>query len=163
MSRRQSFAAPFAVAAVALFGALPLLAQAAPSGGAKPRLELADTVHKAARAEAAPPRKAPRPAPAAPAAKPAVGVPSSDPPAGASFHPGFVRNQTLLGVGIYAPAFAATVAHDGVAWGASYLLVAGGSFVAASEISRRLTITDPMQRLATGAPIRFSSVNAISL
>lgn len=59
----------------------------------------------------------------------------------------------MLGVAIYAPAFATTVASDGLAWGASYLLVAGGSFVAASEVSRWITITDPMQRLATWLPV----------
>jgi hypothetical protein len=65
----------------------------------------------------------------------------------------FVRNQTILGLGIYAPAFATTVTTNGVAWGASYLLVAGGSYVAAAEVSRELKVTDPMQRLATWMPV----------
>ena len=77
------------------------------------------------------------------------------------FRSDFVRNQTLLGVAIYAPAFATTVARDGIAWAASYLLVAGGSFVAAAEISRAIKITDPMQRLATGAPIRGAIAGSI--
>jgi hypothetical protein len=67
----------------------------------------------------------------------------------------------MLGVAVYAPAFATTVAHDGLAWAASYLLVAGGSFVAAAEISRDLKVTDPMQRLATGAPIRGAIAGSI--
>lgn len=66
----------------------------------------------------------------------------------------FVRNQSALGVLIYAPAFATTVSRDGLAWAASYLLVAGGSFVAAAEVSRDITVTDPMHSLATAAPIR---------
>lgn len=70
------------------------------------------------------------------------------------FRGDFARNQTALGMVLYAPAFASTVASDGLAWAASYLLVAGGSFVAAAEVSRQITITDPMHRLATGAPIR---------
>ncbi|HVY63289.1 MAG TPA: hypothetical protein VHH11_00555, partial [Gammaproteobacteria bacterium] len=34
-----------------------------------------------------------------------------------------------------------------------YLVVAGGSYVAAAEISREMTVTDPMQELATWMPI----------
>lgn len=164
VSRRHSFAGQIAFATAVLFSANQAAAQATPSGGAKPRLELADTVHKAARNEATRSEAAPPRVPVMAAAlKPAAAAPAAGrkPSAADKFHSGFVRNQTLLGVGIYAPAFAATVAHDGLAWGASYLLVAGGSFVAAAEISREMTITDPIQRLATGAPIRAAVAGAL--
>ena len=133
---------------------MPLPAQSAPA--AKPRIELADSARgsTALRAETVP--KAAMPASTVTAARPRGSTPK---PAGgaettAGFRSDFVRAQALIGVGIYAPAFATTVARDGITWAASYLLVAGGSFVAAAEISREMTITDPMQRLATGGPIR---------
>lgn len=136
MPRRQIVATQLALTAAAWFGPLQAAAaQSTPPSGAKPRLELADVA------------SAPKPA----------GAPET----AAAFHPGFVRNQSLLGVGIYAPAFATTVAHDGVAWAASYLLIAGGSYVAAAEISREIKITDPMQRLATGAPIRAAIASSM--
>ena len=124
--------------------------------GAKPRLELADTAHSvttAARAVSNAARAVPT---ASKTPNPAV-----SPRTAGEFRSDFVRIQTLLGVAIYAPAFATTVAHDGIAWAASYLLVAGGSFVAAAEISRDMKITDPMQRLATGAPIRGAIAGSI--
>jgi hypothetical protein len=129
-----------------------------PSSGAKPRLELADTVHRASRStDPAPQAAAPRISPAA--IKPAPRVaPAQTPPPGpetsAPFRADFVKTQALLGVGIYGPSFATLVARDGLSWAASYLLVAGGSFVGAAELSRQVNITDPMQRLALGMPIR---------
>jgi hypothetical protein len=80
--------------------------------------------------------------------------PASPAPATGSVRADFVRNQAALGVALYAPAFATTITDDPLTWAASYVFVAGGSFVAASEISKRVTVTDAMQRLATGAPIR---------
>lgn len=53
----------------------------------------------------------------------------------------FIRNQTLLGLGVYGPTFAGAVGDNGVGYTAAYLVVAGGSFFAASEISRRLFIS----------------------
>ena len=73
----------------------------------------------------------------------------------------FVRNQTALGVVLYAPALASTIAHDGVSWGASYMLIAGGSFVAAAEISRQMKITDPMQHLSTWMPVQGAVAGAM--
>jgi hypothetical protein len=49
----------------------------------------------------------------------------------------FIRNQTLLGIAVYAPAFAYAIGENAVGATAGYLVVAGGSFFAASEIARR--------------------------
>lgn len=143
------------IAAVAI-AAVPLSAQ---SGAAKPRQELADSATRAARPEAAKPAAAPA-ATAAPSQAPARSATAPTQPAPA-FRADFVRNQTILGVALYAPLFATAVARDGVAWGATYMLVAGGSFVASAEISRRIAITDPMHRLATGAPVRGAIAGAL--
>jgi hypothetical protein len=53
----------------------------------------------------------------------------------------FVRNQTILGLLAYGPAFAGAIADNGAGATAGYLVVAGGSFFAASEISRRTSIS----------------------
>ena len=66
----------------------------------------------------------------------------------------FIRNQTLLGLGVYAPSFAAAVTNDEAGQVASYLLVAGLSFFGASSLSRDMTITKPMNDLATSAAIK---------
>ncbi|HEV7838401.1 MAG TPA: hypothetical protein VGO75_10085 [Gemmatimonadaceae bacterium] len=60
----------------------------------------------------------------------------------------FVRGQTVDGLLFYAPAFATAIANDGAAATAGYLVVAGGTFFAASEISRRMFISRPMNDLA---------------
>ena len=150
------------------FPAAKLSAQSPAAGvAAKPRVELSDSARKSSVAPAASwSRNGPTAAPppnAPPGATPAASPPpgSADPATAAGFRHEFVRNQTALGVGIYAPAFATTVASDGLAWAASYLLGAGGSFVAAAEISRQLSITDPMYHLATGAPIRGAIAGSI--
>src|SRR5688572_30638059 len=49
----------------------------------------------------------------------------------------FIRNQTLLGLAVYAPAFAYAIGENAIGATAGYLVVAGGSFFAASEIARR--------------------------
>lgn len=165
-----------AAACGALLFAVPAVAQ---EGAAKPRLELADSARVARSGTAAPAAAIAGPGPRGASAAPgAAGVTRSTPGSGAATlvaTPGavrdpaggvrppspttgelradFVRNQAVLGLGIYAPAFATTVATNGVAWGASYLLVAGGSYIAAAELSRELKVTDPMQRLATWLPV----------
>jgi hypothetical protein len=53
----------------------------------------------------------------------------------------FVRNQTLLGLFVYGPTFAGAVGDNAPGYTAAYLVVAGGSFFAASEISRRVSIS----------------------
>ena len=60
----------------------------------------------------------------------------------------FVRNQTLLGFLVYGPAFAGAISDNDAGQVAGYLVVAGGSFFAASEISRRNLITRPQSDLA---------------
>jgi hypothetical protein len=60
----------------------------------------------------------------------------------------FVRGQTIDGLLFYAPAFATAIANDGAAATAGYLVVAGGTFFAASEISRRMFISRSMNDLA---------------
>ncbi|HEY1951367.1 MAG TPA: hypothetical protein VGG76_01050 [Gemmatimonadaceae bacterium] len=53
----------------------------------------------------------------------------------------FIKNQTVLGLIAYAPAFAGAIADNGAGATAGYLVVAGGTFFAASEISRRTFIS----------------------
>src|SRR2546423_5534001 len=60
----------------------------------------------------------------------------------------FVRTQTLLGFLEYGPAFAGAISDNEAGQVAGYLVVAGGSFFAASEISRRNLITRPQSDLA---------------
>ncbi|MEA3245052.1 MAG: hypothetical protein U9Q74_02725 [Gemmatimonadota bacterium] len=164
-------ATPRSIAATC--GALLLLAAqaAAQEGAPKTRLELADSA-RAARGGAAPASVASTGSRAVPSAPAKAGVTRTRPggatpgaaagsagrrqppaPTAGELRADFVRNQAILGLGIYAPAFATTVATNGVAWGASYLLVAGGSYIAAAEVSRELKVTDPMQRLATWMPV----------
>ena len=61
----------------------------------------------------------------------------------------FIRNQTLLGLGVYGPTFAGAVGDNGAGYTAAYLVVAGGSFFAASEISRRTFISRAQNDLST--------------
>ena len=61
----------------------------------------------------------------------------------------FIRGQTLLGLAVYGPAFAGTIGDNSGSQSAGYLVVAGGSFFAASEISRRMFIGRPQADLST--------------
>jgi hypothetical protein len=63
-------------------------------------------------------------------------------------HNAFVKNQTLLGIGAYGPAFSLSIADNGAGAAAGYLVVAGGTFFAASEISRRMFISRAQSDLA---------------
>jgi hypothetical protein len=60
----------------------------------------------------------------------------------------FIRNQTILGIVAYGPAFAGAIADNGAGATAGYLVVAGGTFFAASEISRRTFISRAQSDLA---------------
>jgi len=60
----------------------------------------------------------------------------------------FVRSQTLLGLAVYAPAFAYAIGDNAASATAGYLVVAGGSFFAASEIARRMFISRPQNDLS---------------
>ena len=61
----------------------------------------------------------------------------------------FVRNQTLLGLLVYAPTFAGSFANNAAGATAGYLVVAGGTFFAASEISRRMAVSRAQNDLST--------------
>jgi hypothetical protein len=61
----------------------------------------------------------------------------------------FIKNQTLLGFLFYAPAFSIAIADNGAGATAGYFVVAGGTFFAASEISRRTSISRAQSDLAT--------------
>lgn len=65
----------------------------------------------------------------------------------------FILNQTLLGLGVYAPSFAFTVTNDDAGRVASWLLVSGVSYFGASTIARDIAITPAMNRLATHAAL----------
>lgn len=157
------------VAAIAGGALTPLGALEAQAAPPKPRLELADSAQKRSVLSSVDSRaEGVRTDPAAGVRR--VGVPATAtaaPPSPApadvapAFRADFVRNQALLGAGLYAPALASTIARDGVAWGASYLLVAGGSYVAAAELSREMTITDPMQHLSTWMPVQGAVAGAM--
>jgi hypothetical protein len=60
----------------------------------------------------------------------------------------FVKNQTLLGIVAYGPAFSLSIADNGAGAAAGYFVVAGGTFFAASEISRRMFISRAQSDLA---------------
>ena len=60
----------------------------------------------------------------------------------------FIRGQTLLGLIVYGPAFAGALGDNSASASAAYLVVAGGSFFAASEISRRTLIAKPQADLS---------------
>lgn len=131
---------------LALLIAAPLTGQV-PAGQPKPRLELADTADRAVRL--------PRPQ-AAPTLRSDSGVSVVRRLVAGSF----VRRQTMLGVLLYGPSFAATVASEPVPAAAAYLVMAGGSFFAAAELSRDLRITEGMELLATHAPLRGAAIGA---
>src|SRR2546423_15359836 len=60
----------------------------------------------------------------------------------------FVKNQTILGLVAYGPAFAGAIGDNNAGRTAGYLVVAGGTFFAASEISRRTSISRAQSDLA---------------
>src|SRR6266550_4409224 len=61
----------------------------------------------------------------------------------------FIRGQTLLGILVYGPAFAGAIGDNSGSASAGYLVVAGGTFFAASEVSRRMFISRPQADLST--------------
>jgi hypothetical protein len=61
----------------------------------------------------------------------------------------FVRNQTILGILIYGPGFAGSFGDNTAGATAGYFVVAGGTFFAASEISRRVFVTRAQSDLST--------------
>ena len=61
----------------------------------------------------------------------------------------FIRGQTLLGIFVYGPAFAGAIGDNSGSQSAGYLVVAGGAFFAASEVSRRMFISRAQADLST--------------
>ena len=61
----------------------------------------------------------------------------------------FIRNQTLLGLFVYAPAFATAITDDDAGGVSAYLLMAGGTFFGASQLARDVTISPAMRSLST--------------
>ena len=70
----------------------------------------------------------------------------------------FIRDQTLLGLTVYGPTFAGAIANNGAGATAGYLVVAGGTFFAASEISRRTLVTRAMTDLSTNLGLNGSLI-----
>jgi hypothetical protein len=63
-------------------------------------------------------------------------------------HNAFVKNQSILGLLAYGPAFSLSIADNGAGATAGYFVVAGGTFFVASEISRRMFISRAQSDLA---------------
>jgi len=61
----------------------------------------------------------------------------------------FVRNQTVLGVTSYAPAFAAMIGTSPTTRLAGYLVMAGGTFFIANELTRQMEITPAREVLSS--------------
>ena len=60
----------------------------------------------------------------------------------------FIKNQTILGLLVYGPAFSVAIGDNVAGATAGYLVVAGGTFFAASEIARRNRISRAQSDLA---------------
>jgi hypothetical protein len=70
----------------------------------------------------------------------------------------FVRDQLLLGLGVYGPSFAVAITDNDAAAGAAYLLAAGTTFFGALEVTRSMNVTSAMQHLSTHAAVRGGAV-----
>ena len=71
----------------------------------------------------------------------------------------FIRNQTILGLLVYAPAFAGALTDDGPGAVSAYLLMAGGTFFGASQIARDFTITPAMRSLSTHGALHLAAAS----
>lgn len=124
---------------------IALGAQSAPR-----RLELADSARNVTRGAAAALGNDDRPAPVARAANAAA-------PRGteaAVRNVNFMRDQTVLGAMLYAPAFALTVARNGVPAIATYLVVATGTYFASSDYARFYQVSATASDFATAGALR---------
>jgi hypothetical protein len=61
----------------------------------------------------------------------------------------FVRSQTILGLMAYGPSFATLIGDDGISATAGYMVMAGGSFFVATELTRQMEITRARQFLSS--------------
>jgi hypothetical protein len=66
----------------------------------------------------------------------------------------FVRAQTLLGLTVYGPSFAVMVGDEPATRLAAYLVMAGGSFFAATELTRQVEITPARHFLSSRMAVR---------
>ena len=124
---------------------IALDAQSAPR-----RLELADSARNGTRSAAGDAGNDNRPAPAARGANAAA-------PRGTEFavrNVNFMRDQTVLGAMLYAPAFALTVARNGVPAIATYLVVATGTYFASADYARFHEVSATASDFATGGALR---------
>lgn len=124
---------------------LALGAQSAPR-----RLELADSARNVGRNSAADPVNDERPAPVARA--PNAAAPRRSEAAVHTTH--FMRDQAVLGAVVYAPAFALTVARNGVPVIATYLVMATGTYFASAEYARFHAVSATASDFATAGAIR---------
>jgi hypothetical protein len=113
------------------------------------RLELADSARSAPPAAPKAPAVALTPEPRSPGG-PAAGRKDGE----SVLHGSFVRDQTVLGLLAYGPSFATAVTREPVAWSATLLVVAGGTYFTAAQLSRDLAINGPTGWLATQAAVR---------
>jgi hypothetical protein len=65
----------------------------------------------------------------------------------------FLRDQTILGLAVYAPAFAIAITDDNAGGVSAYLLMAGATFFGASQVARDFTITPAMRSLSTNVAL----------
>ena len=73
---------------------------------------------------------------------------------------GFILTQSLLGLAVYAPAFAAAVTDNDAGSVSAYLLVSGATFFAASQIARDYTVTPAMWALSTHGAVHGAFAGA---
>ena len=69
----------------------------------------------------------------------------------------FIRNQSLLGLGVYAPAFSAAITDEDAGRVAAYLLVAGGTYFGAATLTREMAINESMNRMSTDLALRTAA------
>lgn len=69
----------------------------------------------------------------------------------------FIRNQTILGLLVYAPAFADAITDEDAGGVSAYLLMAGGTFFAASQLAREFTVTPAMRSLSTHGALHLAA------
>jgi len=89
-----------------------------------------------------------------PAAPRAAGITPPRATDAAVHNANFVRDQTVLGALVYAPAFSMTVARDGVPVIATYLVVGAGTYFAASDYARHHEVSAVASDFATGGALR---------
>lgn len=66
----------------------------------------------------------------------------------------FVRDQTALGLGVYAPAFAVMAGRDGITGAAAYLVMGGASFFGAAELTRHVRMTEARVLMSSAIGLR---------